>query len=187
MSSTRRRRAALRLDTDQPANPTALEREQRRILNRKARCGFPRTQELIAKVLQAGTRRRPSLGALCLRQDPSGASRGPDRHRPGAADRRVGPGDRQVHQHEQPAADLDERDRHSLRSLCPQGIAIHDSTKNFDWSDDPASMLQWKFWLAESTFNDAANQLKRLARAAQRRNSTRWSSASKVPSITGNG
>lgn len=156
------------LDTDLPANPTALEREQRRILNRKARCGFPRTQELIAKVLQAG--RAEDLpwvpyvyGKIHLAR--AEALTGIDQ------EQQIGELDQAIGRFISTSSQLPTSTSAIailFEAYVRKGIAIHDSTRNFDWSDDPASMLQWKFWLAESTFNDAANQLKRLpARRSQ--------------------
>lgn len=156
------------LDTDLPANPTALEREQRRILNRKARCGFPRTQELIAKVLQAG--RAEDLpwvpyvyGKIHLAR--AEALTGIDQ------EQQIGELDQAIGRFISTSSQLPTSTSAIailFEAYVRKGIAIHDSTKNFDWSDDPASMLQWKFWLAESTFNDAVNQLKRLpARRSQ--------------------
>lgn len=156
------------LDTDLPVNPTALEREQRRILNRKARCGFPRTQELIAKVLQAGrTEDLPWVpyvyGKIHLAR--AEALTGIDQ------EQQIGELDQAIGRFISTSSQLPTSTSAIailFEAYVRKGIAIHDSTKNFDWSDDPASMLQWKFWLAESTFNDAANQLKRLpARRSQ--------------------
>ncbi|MDB5487112.1 MAG: hypothetical protein JWQ58_827 [Reyranella sp.] len=156
------------LDTDLPANPTALEREQRRILNRKVRCGFARTQELIAKVLQAG--RAEDLpwvpyvyGKIHLAR--AEALTGIDQ------EQQIGELDQAIGRFISTSSQLPTSTSAIailFEAYVRKGIAIHDSTKNFDWSDDPASALQWKFWLAESTFNDAANQLKRLpARRSQ--------------------
>ena len=138
------------LDADLPANPTALEREQRRILNRRTRCGFPRTQELIAKVLQAA--RAEDLpwvpyvyGKIHLAR--AQALTGIDQ------EQQIGELDQAIGRFISTSSQLPTSTSAIailFEAYVRKGIAIHESTTSFDWSDDPGSALQWKFWLAES-------------------------------------
>jgi tetratricopeptide (TPR) repeat protein len=156
------------LDTNLSENPTALEREQRRIENRRTRCSFPRTQKLIAKVLQAG--RAEDLpwvpyvyGKIHLAR--AEALTGIDR------EQQIGELDQAIGRFMSTSSQLPTSTSAIailFEAFVRKGIAIQESTRRYDWSDDPASMLQWKIWLAESTFNDALGQLRRLpARRSQ--------------------
>jgi tetratricopeptide (TPR) repeat protein len=46
-----------------------------------------------------------------------------------------------------------------MGAYLDKGIAIHQSTPRLGWSDDPASLLQWRLRLAEQTFAEAEAQL----------------------------
>lgn len=150
------------LDIDQQPNPTAIAKEHRRVLNRRARCGFPRTQALIAKVLERG---RPEdlpwvpyvYGKVHLAR--ATALAGIDQAQQlGELDQAIGR-----------FADTNGQLPNSTSAIAilfeahvRKGIAIHEATTRLKWSDDPASPLQWQFYLAESTFGDAILQLRRL-------------------------
>lgn len=150
------------LDADQPPNLTAVAKEHRRVLNRRARCGFPRTQALIAKVLERG---RPEdlpwvpyvYGKVHLAR--AAALAGIDQAQQlGELDQAIGR-----------FADANGQLPNSTSAIAilfeayvKKGIAIHEATPKLKWSDDPASPLQWQFYLAESTFGDAILQLRKL-------------------------
>jgi tetratricopeptide (TPR) repeat protein len=150
------------LDADQPPGPTAIAKEHRRVLNRRARCGFPRTQALIAKVLERG--RAEDLpwvpyvyGKVHLAR--ANALSGIDQAQQlGELDQAIGR-----------FADTNGQLPNSTSAIAilfeahvKKGIAIHEATPKLEWSNDPASPLQWQFFLAESTFGDAILQLRKL-------------------------
>jgi len=150
------------LDADQAASPTAIAKEYRRVLNRRDRCGFPRTQALIAKVLERG--RAEDLpwvpyvyGKVHLARATALATI--DRAQQlGELDQAIGR-----------FADTNGQLPNSTSAIAilfeahvKKGIAIHEATTGLKWSDDPASPLQWQFYLAQSTFGDAILQLRKL-------------------------
>lgn len=150
------------LDADQPAEASAVVRERQRIVNRRARCAFERTQALIAKVLERG--RAEDLpwvpyvyGEVHLARASAAAE----------IDR------------EEQLSELDQAiGRFAVaKTLMPEstsaiavlfeayvqkGISIHQATAAMQWSDDPTSPLQWRLYLAEATFAEAEKELNKL-------------------------
>ena len=49
-----------------------------------------------------------------------------------------------------------------FEAYVKKGIAIHEGTTRLDWTDNPQSPLQWRLYLAESTFSDATRQLSKI-------------------------
>jgi len=147
------------LDTDVVPEMGDLQREEHRIQNRRLRCSFDDTEKLLAKVLDSGrTADRPWVtylyGQIHMARSAALAGLGLQQ---------------QLSELDQAIARF--RDFQKLMATSPtaiailmeayldKGIAIHQSTPRLGWSDDPASLLQWRLKLAEQTFAEAEAQL----------------------------
>jgi tetratricopeptide (TPR) repeat protein len=136
-----------------------LQREEQRIQNRRVRCSFDDTQKLLAKVLDSKRKSdRPWVlylyGQIHMARSAALAGLGLQQ---------------QLSELDQAIARF--REFQKLMSTSPtaiailmgayldKGIAIHQSTPRLGWSDDPASLLQWRLRLAEQTFAEAEAQL----------------------------
>jgi tetratricopeptide (TPR) repeat protein len=137
-------------------------REQKRIAYRRGLCFFPRTQALIAETLKRG--RSEDLpwvpyvyGKVHLAR--AAALAGVDQlEQLGEYDQAIGR-----------LLDAQNRTQGSLSAIAnlfeayvQKGISIHEATRGLDWSNDPASPVQWQLYLAEATFADAMSQLRRI-------------------------
>ena len=152
------------IDANQPPEAKAdpVLREQQRITNRRKLCGFDRTQALIAETLKRG---RPEdlpwvpyvYGKVHLAR--AVALAGIDRaEQLGELDQAIGRFlDAQGRMQSSPSAIA-----HLFEAYVKKGISIHEGTTNLDWDDDPQSSVQWRLYLAESTFLDATRQLTRI-------------------------
>ncbi|HEY6715389.1 MAG TPA: hypothetical protein VI232_03520 [Reyranella sp.] len=147
------------LDTGVVSEMADLQREEQRIQNRRKSCSFDDTQKLLAKVLDTGRKAdRPWVlyiyGQIHMARSAALAGLGLQQ---------------QLSELDQAIARF--RDFQKLMSTSPtaiailmeayldKGIAIHQSTPRLGWSDDPASLLQWRLKLAEQTFAEADAQL----------------------------
>jgi tetratricopeptide (TPR) repeat protein len=136
-----------------------VQREEQRIQNRRVRCSFDDTQKLLAKVLDSKRKSdRPWVlylyGQIHMARSAALAGLGLQQ---------------QLSELDQAIARF--REFQKLMSTSPtaiailmgayldKGIAIHQSTPRLGWSDDPASLLQWRLRLAEQTFAEAEAQL----------------------------
>jgi tetratricopeptide (TPR) repeat protein len=147
------------LDTGVVSEMADLQREEQRIQNRRKSCSFDDTQKLLAKVLDSGRKTdRPwalyIYGQVHMARSAALAGLGLQQ---------------QLSELDQAIARF--REFQKLMSMSPtaiailmeayldKGIAIHQSTPRLGWSDDPASLLQWRLKLAEQTFAEADAQL----------------------------
>jgi tetratricopeptide (TPR) repeat protein len=136
-----------------------VQREEQRIQNRRVRCSFDDTQNLLAKVLDSKRKSdRPWVlylyGQIHMARSAALAGLGLQQ---------------QLSELDQAIARF--REFQKLMSTSPtaiailmgayldKGIAIHQSTPRLGWSDDPVSLLQWRLRLAEQTFAEAEAQL----------------------------
>ncbi len=136
-----------------------VQREEHGIQNRRMRCSFDDTQKLLAKVLDSKSKSdRPWVlylyGQIHMARSAALAGLGLQQ---------------QLSELDQAIARF--RDFQKVMSTSPtaiailmgayldKGIAIHQATPNLVWSDDPASLLQWRLKLAEQTFAEAEAQL----------------------------
>jgi tetratricopeptide (TPR) repeat protein len=139
-----------------------LQREEHGIQNRRMRCSFDDTQKLLAKVLDSKRKSdRPWVlylyGQIHMARSAALAGLGLQQ---------------QLSELDQAIARF--REFQKLMSTSPtaiailmgayldKGVAIHQSTPSLGWSDDPASLLQWRLRLAEQTFAEAEAQLHTL-------------------------
>ncbi len=150
------------LDADVVPDMGDLQREEHRIQNRRQRCSFDDTEKLLSKVLDSGrTADRPWViylyGQIHMARSAALAGLGLQQ---------------QLSELDQAIARF--RDFQKVMSTSPtaiailmgayldKGIAIHQSTPWLGWSDDPASLLQWRLKLAEQTFAEAEAQLRTI-------------------------
>jgi tetratricopeptide (TPR) repeat protein len=150
------------LDTGVVPELADLQREEQRIQNRRVHCSFDDTQKLLAKVLDSKRKSdRPWVlylyGQIHMARSAALAGLGLQQ---------------QLSELDQAIARFS--DFQKLMSTSPtaiailmeayldKGIAIHQSTPRLGWSDDPASLLQWRLKLAEQTFAEAEAQLKTI-------------------------
>ena len=163
-----------------------LQREEHGIQNRRMRCSFDDTQKLLAKVLDSKRKSdRPWVlylyGQIHMARSAALAGLGLQQ---------------QLSELDQAIARF--RDFQKVMSTSPtaiailmgayldKGIAIHQATPSLVWSDDPASLLQWRLKLAEQTFAEAEAQLHTIP--ARRSASLKpWSTASKECCSIGSG
>jgi tetratricopeptide (TPR) repeat protein len=150
------------LDTGVVPELADLQREEQRIQNRRVHCSFDDTQKLLAKVLDSKRKSdRPWVlylyGQIHMARSAALAGLGLQQ---------------QLSELDQAIARFS--DFQKLMSTSPtaiailmeayldKGIAIHQSTPRLGWSDNPASLLQWRLKLAEQTFAEAEAQLKTI-------------------------
>ena len=150
------------LDTAQALDAGGPAKEQRRIKNRRERCGFDKTQALIAKVLERG--RAEDLpwvpyvfGRVHLAR--AAALAQIDRAQQlGELDQAIGR-----------FTDLLNRIPDSPTALAimidayvRKGVSIHEATTGLAWTDERTSPLQWQLYLSEATFAEAAQRLRSI-------------------------
>jgi tetratricopeptide (TPR) repeat protein len=156
------------LDAGQTPDADAIVKEQRRILNARERCGFVETLALVARVLARSNQQdlpwAPFIyGKIHLAR--VGALGGIDRQQQlSEIDQAIGrliDGATRFSDSPSAIATL-------FEAYVKKGIILHEATTGMEWSDDPASPLQWHLYLAEATLADAASQLGKipLARGA---------------------
>ncbi len=152
------------IDVGQPpeARTDPVLREERRIENRRKLCGFGRTQALIAETLKRG---RPEdlpwvpyvYGKVHLAR--AVALVGIDQSEQlSELDQAIG----RFHDAQNRMKSSHSAVAHLFEAYVKKGIAIHEATTRLDWTDDPQSPLQWRLFLAESTFVDATRQLSQI-------------------------
>jgi hypothetical protein len=157
-------RLCVDVDAGQPpeAKGDPVLREEKRIANRRAFCGFRKTQALIAEILKRGRAEDlPWVPYIYGRVHMARATAlaGIDREEQLAElDQAIGR-----------FADSQQRIPNSTSAIAilfeayvKKGITIHEATRGLKWSDDPDSPMQWRLYLAESTFADAVRQLMRI-------------------------
>jgi hypothetical protein len=151
------------LDANEALDAGLLAKEQRRIKNRRDRCGFEATHRLITGVVERG--RPDDLGWLPLISGKVHLARakalaGIDwPQQLGEFDQAIGRFGHAANSVAAPTALID--------AYVQKGISIHEATSQLQWTDDPTSVLQWRLRLAESTFADAFERLRsiRLSRS----------------------
>ncbi len=152
------------IDSGQPPEARAdpVLREQRRIDNRRTLCGFVRTQALIAETLKRG---RPEdmpwvpyvYGKVHLAR--AVALSGIDASEQlSELDQAIG----RFHDAQNRMQNSHSAVANLFEAYVKKGIAIHEGTTRLDWTDNPQSPLQWRLYLAESTFSDATRQLSKI-------------------------
>ena len=152
------------LDAGQPpeAKSDPVLREERRIDNRRKLCGFARTQALIAETLKRG---RPEdmpwvpyvYGKVHLAR--AAALAGVDQaEQLSELDQAIG----RFHDAQNRMQNSHSAVANLFEAYVKKGIAIHEGTTRLDWTDSPQSALQWRLYLAESTFSDATRQLSKI-------------------------
>ena len=157
-------------DLDAAPAPDASDaaREERRIRNRRERCGFERTQALIARTLESG--READLpwvpyvfGMVHLSR--AAALAGIDRAQQlGELDQAIGRfSDTLGRMPSSPTALAV-----LIDAYIRKGVSIHETTPGMAWTDDRESSLQWQLHLAESTFAQAVEKLRQMPRRRDR-------------------
>jgi tetratricopeptide (TPR) repeat protein len=147
------------LDAGQSLGAEPLAKEERRIVNRRQRCEFDGTQQLIVRVVERG---RPGdlpwvpyiAGKVHLAR--AKALAGIDwPQQLGELDQAIGR-----------FADSVNRLPNSTTAVAvlidayvQKGISIHEATTGLPWSDDRKSLLQWQLDIAQSTFAEASDRL----------------------------
>jgi|FEC22Drversion2_1045045.scaffolds.fasta_scaffold00710_2 tetratricopeptide (TPR) repeat protein len=137
-----------------------LQRVEQRINNRRERCSFSHTQNLIAKVMAGGNKadlrwvpyiygevhlaRADALSDL--QQQLSELDQAIGRFR-----------DSQALTHNAPTAIAV-----LMNAILTKGIKIHQTTPALGWDDDPQSLLQTRLKMAEDTLAEAGKQLQEL-------------------------
>lgn len=150
------------LDAGQAPDAGPLAKEERRINNRRERCAFESTQQLIIRVVERG--RAEDLpwvpyisGKVHLAR--AKALAGIDwPQQLGELDQAIGR-----------FADSANRLPNSTTAVAvlidayvQKGISIHEATTGLKWSDDRKSLLQWQLDLAQSTFAEASDRLRSI-------------------------
>jgi tetratricopeptide (TPR) repeat protein len=147
------------LDAGQSLGAGPLAREERRIVNRRQRCEFEGTQQLIVKVVERG--RAEDLpwvpyisGKVHLAR--AKALAGIDwPQQLGELDQAIGRFADSVNRLPNSATAV----AVLIDAYVQKGISIHEATAGLPWSDDRKSLLQWQLDIAQSTFAEASDRL----------------------------
>ncbi len=147
------------LDAGQSVGAGPLAKEERRIMNRRERCQFEGTQQLIVRVVERG---RPGdlpwvpyiAGKVHLAR--AKALAGIDwPQQLGELDQAIGRFANSVNRLPNSASAV----AVLIDAYVQKGIAIHEATAGLPWSDDRKSLLQWQLDIAQSTFAEASDRL----------------------------
>jgi tetratricopeptide (TPR) repeat protein len=149
-----------KLDTGQAPDASGVGKEQRRIKNRRDHCAFDKTQALIAKTLERGrVEDLPWVPYVYGRIHLARAAALADIDRAqqlGELDQAIGRFSDSVNLMPDSPTAL----AVLIDAYVRKGVSIHESTVTLAWSDDQTSALQWRLYLAQSTFSEAAQKLR---------------------------
>jgi tetratricopeptide (TPR) repeat protein len=148
------------LDTGVAPGVSDLQRVEHRINNRRERCSFSRTQNLIAKVMAGGNKADlrwvPYIyGQVHLARADALSDLQQQLSELDQAIGRFQDSQRLTHNAPTAIAVL-------MNAILTKGIKIHQTTPALGWDDDPQSLLQTRLRMAEDTLAEAATQLKQL-------------------------
>ena len=148
------------LDTGVAPGVPDLQRAEQRINNRRERCSFRRTQNLIAKIMAGGNKADlrwvPYIyGQVHLARADALSDLQQQLSELDQAIGRFQDSQRLTHNAPTAIAVL-------MNAILTKGIKIHQTTPALGWDDDPQSLLQTRLRMAEDTLTEAANQLKQL-------------------------
>lgn len=157
---SRERKKCDNLDVTIPPGATDVGREERLLKNRRDRCGFERTQALIAGVLDRGRADHGDWAPYIFGQIHMARATAV----PGLSDQLS-----ELDQAIGKFAELQRRRPDSVSALTilieahvRKGVVIHERTASMLWSDEGTSPLQRQLFLAESTFSDAEMLLRAI-------------------------
>ncbi len=158
----RERKLCQGIDKGAPSSATDLQREEIRIGNRRDNCSFTGTQDLIAQVMGKGRKvdlpwvphiygqvhlaRAETLTELDIQQRLAEFDQ---------AIARFWDAQRLLPNSPTMLAVL-------MEAYLAKGIAVHESTGLVAWDDKPDSVMQFRLKIAESTFAEAQDQLRKI-------------------------